>query len=110
MERRLWSQVVAVAWGVPANEVAVWSQSGRSDSASNPVAGPLSCGDRSAPRGIGTLNRQIRSLVLYVDLVGSRRIWPAHVGGVVDPDGSRRVPSDRLDDQTDDQARQAISP
>lgn len=28
MERRLWSQVVAVAWGVPANEVAVWSQSG----------------------------------------------------------------------------------
>ena len=43
--------------------------------------------------------RQIRSLVLYVDLVGSRRIWPAHVGWVVGPDGSRPVPSDRLDDQ-----------
>src|SRR5215218_352905 len=49
-------------------------------------------------------NRQIRSLVLCVDLVGSRRIWPAHVGWVVDLVGSRRVPSDRLDDQTDDQA------
>jgi hypothetical protein len=36
--------------------------------------------------------------VLYVDLVGSRRIWPAHVGGLVDLVGSRRVPSDRLDD------------
>ena len=48
-------------------------------------------------------NRQIRSLVLCVDLVGSRRIWPAQVGCLVDPDGSRRVPSDRLDDQTDDQ-------
>jgi hypothetical protein len=41
--------------------------------------------------------------VLYVDLVGSRRIWPAHVGCLVDPDGSRTTPSDRLDDQTDDQ-------
>ena len=36
-------------------------------------------------------NRQIRSLVLSVDLVGSRPIWPAHVGGLVDPDGSRRI-------------------
>jgi hypothetical protein len=49
-----------------------------------------------APRGIRTLNRQIRSLVLCVDLVRSRPIWPAHVGRVVDPDGSRPVPSDRL--------------
>ena len=49
-------------------------------------------------------DRQIRSLMLYVDLVGSRRIWPAHVGWPVDPDGSRPVPSDRLDDQQDDQA------
>ena len=63
MERRLWSQVVAVAWGVPANVVAVWSQSGLSDSASNPVAGPLSCEFAGAPRGIRTPNRQIRSLV-----------------------------------------------
>src|SRR5215208_6630015 len=52
-------------------------------------------------------NRQIRSLVLCVDLVGSRPIWPAHVGCLVGPDGPRRIPSDRLDDQTDDQARQA---
>jgi hypothetical protein len=37
-------------------------------------------------------DRQIRSLVLYVDLVGSRRIWPAHVGRLVDPVGSRPVP------------------
>jgi hypothetical protein len=51
-------------------------------------------------------NHQIRSLVLSVDLVGSRQIWPAHVGRVVDLVGSRRVPSDRLDDQTDDQAKQ----
>jgi hypothetical protein len=54
------------------------------------------------------IDRQIRSLVLCVDLVGSRRIWPAHVGGLVDLVGSSRVPSDRLDDQPDDQARQAV--
>src|ERR687891_1802843 len=52
-------------------------------------------------------NRQIRRLVLCVDLVGSRGIWPAHVGCVVDPDGSRGVPSDRLDDQT---VRQITAP
>jgi hypothetical protein len=45
---------------------------------------------------------QIRSLVLCVDLVGSRRIWPAHVARLVDLVGSRRIPSDRLDDQRDD--------
>jgi hypothetical protein len=39
-----------------------------------------------------------------VDLVGSRRIWPAHVGQRVGPDGSRRIQKDRLDDQTDDQS------
>jgi len=42
--------------------------------------------------------------VLCVDLVGSRPIWPAHVGRLVDLDGSGPVLSDRLDDQTDDQA------
>src|SRR5512132_588710 len=47
--------------------------------------------------------RQIRSLVLCVDLVGSRRIWPAHVGWLVGPDGSRRMEKDRLDDHRDDQ-------
>jgi hypothetical protein len=52
-------------------------------------------------------NRQICSLVLRVDLVGSRRICPAHVGSLVDRIGSRRNPSDRLDDQADDQASQA---
>jgi hypothetical protein len=44
-------------------------------------------------------DRQIRSLVLCVELVGPRRICPAHVGCVVGRVGSRRVPSDRLDDQ-----------
>ena len=39
-------------------------------------------------------DRQIRSLVLYVGLVGSRPIWPAHVGCLVDPvdqGGTRRI-------------------
>jgi hypothetical protein len=54
-------------------------------------------------RDLNPPNRQIRSLVLCVDLVGSRPIWPAHVGGLVDLVGSSRVPSDRLDDQPDDQ-------
>jgi hypothetical protein len=52
-------------------------------------------------------DRQIRSLVLCVDLVGSRRIWPAHVECLVDLVGSRRISSDRLDDQTDDQVPSA---
>src|ERR671911_2141594 len=60
-----------------------------------------------APRGIRTPNRQIRSLVLCVDLVGSRPIWPAQVGWVGDLVGSRRILSDRLDDQRDDQPRGA---
>jgi hypothetical protein len=47
---------------------------------------------------------EIRSLVLRVDLVGSRPVWPAQVGCLVGPDGSSRVASDRLDDQPDDQA------
>ena len=67
------------------------------------MTGPLTSGFGGAPRGIRTPNRQIRSLVLCVDLVGSRRIWPAHVGWVVDLDGSRPILSDRLDDQADDQ-------
>jgi hypothetical protein len=50
-------------------------------------------------------NRQIRSLVLCVDLVGSRRILAAHVGCLVGPDGSRRIQTDRLHDHRDDQAR-----
>jgi hypothetical protein len=36
-------------------------------------------------------DRQIRRLVITVDLVGSRHIWPAQVGCLVDPDGSRRI-------------------
>src|SRR5215208_4939094 len=63
-----------------------------------------------APRGIRTPNRQIRSLVLCVGLVDSRRIWPAQVGRLVDLVGSSRVLSDRLDDQTDDQARATRRP
>jgi hypothetical protein len=41
--------------------------------------------------------------MLGVALDGSRRIEPAHVGWFVDPDGSRRIEKDRLDDQMDDQ-------
>jgi hypothetical protein len=63
-----------------------------------------SSGGRPASGSSDRQDRQIRSLVLRVDPVRSRRIWPAHVGRLVDPDGSRPVPSDRPDDQTDDQA------
>jgi hypothetical protein len=63
----------------------------------------------SAPRGIRTPDHQIRSLVLGVDLVGTRRIWPAHVECLVDLVGSRQIPSDRLDDQPDDQVPSAES-
>jgi hypothetical protein len=41
--------------------------------------------------------------MLGVEPDGSRRIEPAHNGCLVDPDGSRRNPSDRLDNQWDDQ-------
>ena len=37
-------------------------------------------------------NRQIRSLVLCVGLVGSRPIWPVHVGCLVDLVGSQTGP------------------
>jgi hypothetical protein len=50
-----------------------------------------------------SLDLPITSRMLGVDLVGSRRIQPAHVGWPVGPDGSRRIEKDRLDDQTDDQ-------
>ena len=65
LERRSWSQVVAVTSGLPANVVAVWSQSGVLTESSDPAIGPLSCGDGGAPRGIRTPNRQIRSLVTF---------------------------------------------
>jgi hypothetical protein len=38
------------------------------------------------------------SRMLGVGLDGSRRIWPAHVGYLVGPDGTRRIDKDRLDD------------
>jgi hypothetical protein len=47
--------------------------------------------------------RPITSRMFGVDLDGSRRIEPAHVGCAVGPDGSRRIQTDRLDDQMDDQ-------
>jgi pyridoxamine 5'-phosphate oxidase family protein len=43
-----------------------------------------------------TSDRQLCSLVLCVDLVGSKPIWAGHVGRLVGPDGS---PSGRADDQ-----------
>src|SRR5215218_5002349 len=68
---------------------------------------PLTCAF-GAPRRIRTPNRQIRSLVLSVGLIGSRRIWAARVGWLVGPDGSRRIQKDRLDDQMDDQGEQLL--
>jgi hypothetical protein len=43
----------------------------------------------------------IPGLELCVDLVGSRRIWPARLGRVVGPDGLRRIASDRPDNQAE---------
>jgi hypothetical protein len=51
-------------------------------------------------RRIGTGDLPITSRMLRVDLDGSRRIEPAHVGWPVGPDGSRRIQTDRLDDQS----------
>jgi hypothetical protein len=56
-------QVVAVAHGVPADVVAVWSQPGGSRALIDRVTGPLTSGFGGAPRGIRTPNHQIRSLV-----------------------------------------------
>ena len=63
---------------------------------------PLTCGF-GARGGIRTDDLPITRRMLGVDLDGSRRIEPAHVGCLVGPDGSRRIQKDRLDDQTDDQ-------
>jgi hypothetical protein len=46
------------------------------------------------PSPPAAFDRQIRSLVLSIGLVGSRRIWPAHVGYpsiASGPDSSRRL-------------------
>jgi hypothetical protein len=59
---------------------------------------PLTCWF-GARGGIRTLDLPITRRMLGVDLVGSRRIEPAHVGWPVGPDGSRRIQKDRLDDQ-----------
>jgi hypothetical protein len=53
-------------FGVPADVVAVWSQSGDLRAASDPATGLLSCGFVGAPLGIRTPNRQIRSLATIV--------------------------------------------
>jgi hypothetical protein len=42
--------------------------------------------------------------MIGVDLDGSGRIWPAQVGGLVGPDGFRRMQKDRLDDHRDNQS------
>jgi hypothetical protein len=46
---------------VPANVVAIWSQSGDPTAGSDLAIGPLTSGFGGAPRGIRTPNRQIRS-------------------------------------------------
>jgi hypothetical protein len=54
--------------------------------------------------GLGsTRHLPITRRMLGVGLDGSRPIWPAHVGGLVGPDGFRRMQTDRLDDHRDDQ-------
>jgi hypothetical protein len=53
--------VVAVFLGVPANVVAIWSQSSDSKAGSGLVTVPLTSDFTGAPRGIRTPNRQIRS-------------------------------------------------
>jgi hypothetical protein len=60
--------------------------------AGQPAAGP-STTRQPCPTGTGPrcADRQIGRLVLGVDLVGSRRIWPAQVGCLVDRVGSRRA-------------------
>jgi hypothetical protein len=78
--------VVAVGLGVAANVVAVWSQSATQTAVSDPVTGPLSCGDGGAPRGIRTPNRQIRSLVTvasctYTTRQGATRGWSCRRSG-----------------------------
>jgi hypothetical protein len=87
------------------------------------LADSLSKGDRvmvtgRSYRNTQTLDLPITRRTLGVNLDGPRRIQPAHVGCLVGPDGSRRVQTDRLDDQMNDQgasdknrmARQAGDP
>ena len=50
-----------------------------------------------------SLDLSITRRMLGVELDGSRRIWPAHAGCPVGPDGSRRIQKYRLDDHRDDQ-------
>jgi hypothetical protein len=58
-------------------------------------------------RNARALDLPITSRMLGIYLDGSRRIEPAHVGCLVGPDGSKRVLSNRLDDQTDDHISKA---
>jgi single stranded DNA-binding protein len=87
------------------------------------LADSLSKGDRvmvtgRSYRNTQTLDLPITRRTLAINLDGPRRIQPAHVGCLVGPDGSRRVQTDRLDDQMNDQgasdknrmARQAGDP
>jgi hypothetical protein len=75
--------VVAVRFGVAVNVAAVWSQGDAQTAASDPVIGPLSCGDGGAPRGIRTPNRQIRSLVTVGLCAYTTRQGATPVDGVV---------------------------
>jgi hypothetical protein len=65
--------------------------SGRSSSWCAPIA---SSRGRWKGASAAQAEHQFRSLVLCVDLVGSRRIWPVQVGclvDLVDPNGSSRI-------------------
>jgi hypothetical protein len=61
----------------------------------------LGCGHETERSG-QVLDLPVTSRMLGVELEG-RRIQPAHVGYLVDPDGFRRKQSDCLDDHRDDQ-------
>jgi HIRAN domain len=58
---------------------------------------------RPRPSRPADVEHQLTSRMLGIDLDGSRRIEPAHVGCLVGPEGSRRTPTDRVDDHRDDQ-------
>jgi hypothetical protein len=60
-------------------------------------------GRRRRPEVRLTDDLPITRRMFGVDLVGSRRIWPAQVGCLVDLVGSRPIQKDRLDDHSDDQ-------
>jgi hypothetical protein len=92
---RFWSQVVAVALGVPANMVAIWSQSSDPTAVSDPMTGPLTSSQPS-PVPAGPSRPSTSLLILVNSRLGgpSRASVPAchawHGRNVVAGSGRRR--------------------